>query len=115
VKRESCIWVLVAGHNEARIYSSDHGVYQLDATMLAAGEALGRSARRTFQSFVADVLRDGACEGAYDGLIVVAPPDVSRDLRRELGPEMTPLVIGEIAGAAATAAAERFLTPQWIQ
>jgi hypothetical protein len=100
VKRESCIWVLVAGRNEARIYSSADGVYELGATMPQS---------------VADVLRAGAREGAYDGLIVVAPQDVLRVLKRELGPEMAPLVIGEIAGPAAAAATQRFLTPQWIQ
>jgi hypothetical protein len=100
VKRDSCIWVLVAGHSEARIYSSADGVYEL-------GAAMPRS--------VADVLRAGAREGAYDGLILVAPQDVTRALKRELGPDMAPLVIGEIAGSAAAAATQRFLAPQWIQ
>jgi hypothetical protein len=100
VKRDSCIWVLVAGRNEARIYSSDDGVFELNAAMPRA---------------VADVLREGARKGAYNGLIVVAPQDISRDIKRELGPEMMPLVIGEIVGACANAATQRFLTPQWIQ
>jgi hypothetical protein len=100
VKRESCIWVLVAGRNEARIYSSGDGVYELSTGTPGS---------------VADVLRQAAREGAYDGLIVIAPQDVSRALKRELGPEMAPMVIGEIAGAAAAAATERFLAPQWIQ
>jgi hypothetical protein len=100
VKRESCIWVLVAGRGEARIYSSNDGVYELGAAMPGS---------------VADVLRQGARDGAYDGLIVVAPQDVSCALKHALGPDMAPLVIGEIAGASANAATQRFLTPQWIQ
>jgi hypothetical protein len=113
--RDSCIWVLVAGRNEARIFSSGDGVFQLNPVTPAAGDECALPGGRTFPAFVADVLRDGARDGAYDGLIVVAPPDVSRDLRRAMGPEMAPLVIGEIAGQAASDAALRFLTPQWIQ
>jgi hypothetical protein len=100
MKHESCIWVLVAGRDEARIYSSGDGVFEVSASGPGS---------------VADVLRQGAREGAYDGLIVVAPQDVSSALKHELGPEMMPFVIGEIAGAEAHAATRRFLAPQWIQ
>jgi hypothetical protein len=100
VKRDSCIWVLIAGRGEARIFSSGDGIFEL-------GDAMPGS--------LAEVLRDAARAGAFDGLIVVAPQDVSRDLKRELEPDIVPLVIGEIAGPGAFLATQRFLAPQWIQ
>jgi hypothetical protein len=108
--RESCIWVLVAGRNEARIYSSDDGVHELNPATPAAAH-VGTTGGGTFPQFVAGILRDGAREGAFDGLILVAPPDVSRDLQHAMGPDMASLVIGEIPAKVA----HRFLAPQWLQ
>jgi protein required for attachment to host cells len=115
---ESCIWVLVAGRDEARIYSSADGVYDLNAVMPDAAGKPSILDGTTFSGFVAAVLRDGAREGAYDGLILVAPPDVARDLRHAMGPDIAPLVIGEISQSASAGALhtmQHLLTPQTIQ
>ena len=116
-RHDSRIWVLVAGNDTARIYSSGEGVYEVPAATLATGGER-RFCGRTFSHVIADVLHEGARAGAYDGLIVVAPPAISRDLEAAMDPAMAPLVIGRIVKPEcddATASVTRFLTAPSIQ
>jgi protein required for attachment to host cells len=45
---------------------------------------------------VSQLLLEGAREGAYDGLIIIAAPAVAAELEDALAPETRALLIGEI-------------------
>jgi protein required for attachment to host cells len=52
--------------------------------------------KHKFATELARILRDGASEEAYDGLIVIAAPRIMGELQRALAPETRRRLIGEI-------------------
>lgn len=56
-----------------------------------------REAKRKFAKQVADLLQDGLNRGAYDRLVLVAPPKALGDLRRQVGKGVQAKVSGELA------------------
>jgi hypothetical protein len=111
--RKARIWVLMADVEGARICSTldgttkfipspqDGGWYRADKTTCLLGSALGH-----FAAYLAQILREGARERAYDGLVIIAAPEIARSLERALAPETCALVIGEIVRDLPRAAAQ---------
>ncbi|MDO8838217.1 MAG: host attachment protein [Parvibaculum sp.] len=58
---------------------------------------LHRQAKRDFARAVAETLLEKTREGAFDKLIIVAPPEMLGDLRAAMAPETKALLIGERA------------------
>jgi protein required for attachment to host cells len=56
-----------------------------------------RQAKRDFAKSIAETLLEKTREGAFDKLIVVAPPEMLGDLRSALAPETKARLIGERA------------------
>jgi protein required for attachment to host cells len=65
--------------------------YRADRPCLLVSGAVGH-----FAAHLAQVLREGAREQAYDGLIVIASPEIARSLERALAPETCALLVGEV-------------------
>jgi len=55
-----------------------------------------REAKRKFARQVAELLQDGLNRGAYDRLVLVAPPQALGDLRGQLGKGVQAKVSGEL-------------------
>jgi protein required for attachment to host cells len=55
-----------------------------------------REAKRKFARQVAELLQDGLNRGAYDRLVLVAPPQALGDLRGQLGKAVQAKVSGEL-------------------
>jgi protein required for attachment to host cells len=126
------IWVVITDGATARICSSEDGVTTLIPALGQYESFAGQdevwtpgrtqawnvsqapSFKRQFASELARILRDGASEDAYDGLIVIAAPRIMGELQRALAPETRERLIGEIvrdlpcvSAAAADAGATR--------
>jgi len=92
------IWILVAGENDAVICASDAGSSRLLRVMKKNTQtASDEDGRRDFAwQMMAELLR-GAQEGVYDGVIMMAAPDMLGELHRVLIPEVKKRLMAEIA------------------
>ena len=118
--RNARIWVLIADVESARICSSTDGMTKL-IPMLSLGNPLGEAdARRSVEAFrawyspekrnffftrtvkqqyaahIAQILLEAAREDTYDGLMIVATPEIESDLTLALAPEVRALLIGDV-------------------
>jgi hypothetical protein len=57
---------------------------------------LSQNPRRQHVWHVSQLLLEGACEGAYDGLVIIAAAPVAAELEEALAPETRALLIGNI-------------------
>ena len=112
------IWVVITDGVNTRICSSGDGMTTPITTpsFLRHGSALAGSDLRPYRAWfkaerqgrlsqnprhqhilhVGQLLLEAAQEGAYDGLIVIAPPAVAAELGDALPPQTRALLIGEI-------------------
>ena len=76
---------------------NDHGLRAYTAWFKAEGhQRLSRNPRRQHLLHVSQVLLEGARDGAYDGLIIIAAEPVVAELKEALAPETRALLIGRI-------------------
>jgi protein required for attachment to host cells len=119
--REARIWVVIADGEIARICSSSDGTTtvvlapaiddapscELDSERTARTHRIwygrenrhcffARGAEQQFAGHIAQILLEAAREHAYDGLVVVAKPEIEAELRRALAPETRARLIGEV-------------------
>jgi protein required for attachment to host cells len=55
-----------------------------------------RGPKQQFAEHIAQILREAALEDAYDGLIVIAAPEIETELRRVLSPEIRAKLVGDV-------------------
>lgn len=113
--REANIWVLIADGETARICSTREGLTTPISGVAPCGSFAGReeaifnawhgksrwstfdrNLKRTYASYLAQLLLEAGREGAYDNLIIVAAPEIMKDLSRALSPETSARLIGSI-------------------
>ena len=112
--REARIWVVIADGETARISSSCDGTTIVIPAPSARAEdgpspihrawygsekgrcLFYRGPSQDFAAHIAQILLEAAREHAYDGLIVIAAPEIEAELRRAIGPEISAKLIGEI-------------------
>jgi protein required for attachment to host cells len=117
--REARIWVVIADGESARISSSSDGTTMLvpappsanpfasvdDQAMRSHRAWYGgerrpcifyRGPKGEFAAHIAQILLEAAREHAYDGLIMIATPEIESELRRAIGPEISAKLVGEI-------------------
>jgi protein required for attachment to host cells len=112
---KSRIWVLITDGSCARLCSTGDGTVT-PITPLGDFEgpmdhAAGRShiwygsksgygflpvTKARFAAYVAQLLQEGAAEQSYDGLIIVATPQIAAELEQSLDPKTRALLIGGI-------------------
>ena len=77
--------------------SPDRYVSMHTAWFKAEGQRrLSRSDHRQHLWHVSQLLLEGAREGAYDGLIIIAAADIAAKLKETLAPETRALLIGKV-------------------
>lgn len=118
------IWIVITDGVKTRICSCEEGIarpitapiFGIDAADLddrdlrayrawfkAEGQhRLGRNPRRLHLSHVSQVLLEGARDGAYEGLIVIAAEPSAAELHETLAPEARARLIGRIVRDFAT-------------
>jgi protein required for attachment to host cells len=117
--REARIWVVIADGETARISSSFDGTTILVPAPSCANPFAGaddqasrsrrawhgsesrpcifyRGPKQEFAAHIAQILLEAAREHAYDGLIVIAAPEIEAELRRAIGPEASAKLVGDI-------------------
>jgi len=115
--REARIWVVIADGETARISSSFEGTTMLVSAPPCANPFAGaydqashrawygsekrsclinRSPEGEFAAHIAQILLEASREHAYDGLIIIASPEIETELRRAIGPEIAAKLVGEI-------------------
>ena len=113
--REKNVWVLITDGETARICST-RGGHTTPIPTPPPRSALGgqddraarawqggnrrstfdRSAKRDYAGYLAQLLLEAGREGAYDGLIVIAAPEIMKELNLALAPETCARLIGGI-------------------
>jgi len=118
--REVRIWVLITDGATARICSTEDGVatpvlvpmlssdyaeaFDLDwenrayrVWFRAESQAVfPKSASRQLALHLAQLLNEGARDGAFDGLIVIAAPQIRRELQQALSAQTRALLVGRV-------------------
>jgi protein required for attachment to host cells len=121
--RDACIWVLITDGVTARICSTEDGLAtpivapvpvprtsagtsnhsgEMDARAYRAwfrGESqrfFGGGAKRQFALHLAQLLNEGAEDGAFGGLIVIASPQIDTELQHALSCKSRALLIGNV-------------------
>src|SRR6185295_19185732 len=119
--RSARIWVLITDGMTARICSTEDGgatpiVPPVSVTggVGSAGEvdwdervyrvwfrgesqhSFDGSAKRQFALHLAQLLNEGAVDGAFDGLIIIAAPQIRAELQHALSARSRALLVGEI-------------------
>jgi hypothetical protein len=119
--RDACVWVLITDGVTARICSTADGVATpIIAPVPASGRLdhsgdadwddrvyriwfrgesqrfFGGSAKRQFALHLAQLLNEGAEDRAFDGLIVIAAPQIRTELQHALSARSHALLVGEI-------------------
>lgn len=75
----------------------DRGLRAYKAWFKAEGQQrLSRNPRRQHLLHVSQLLREGARDGAYDGLIIIAAEPVVAELKEALAPETRALLMGKM-------------------
>ncbi len=120
--RDARIWIVSADGETARIASTFDGTTAIVAAPpfvdpFAGGDVegdradrchkawyrgktrksvFGHSPRQQFAGHIAQILLEAGREHAYDGLVLIATPEIETELRRALAPETQARLIGEL-------------------
>jgi len=97
----SATWVLVANERDAVICTNDDGVSRL-LQVISRKHVLStdpEARRRAFCWQLMIELFRGAQRQAFDGLVIIAPDEMLRELRRIAMPEIRQLLVAEIPAA----------------
>ncbi len=88
----STIWVLVANDSDAALSANCDG----SSRLLRVLNQKADDDRADFAWELMSELYKGAKAGAFDGVVIIATPEILKELRRITLPEIRKLVLGEI-------------------
>ena len=112
---QSSIWVLIAGENEAAIWTSQAGTSRLQQLIRQeSGPAADSSADFAWQ--LMEELSRGALNKSCDGIIIMSDDTMLKALRQVTVPEVKRLLVAEIFATPATIAAiprEKVSQTEW--
>ena len=111
----SSIWVLIAGENEAAIWTSQSGTSKLLQMIRQKSEG-GMDADAAFAWQLMGELSRGALNKSCDGIIIMADDTMLKALRQVTVPEVKKLLVAEIFATQATISAipkEKVSQTEW--
>ncbi len=112
---QSSIWVLIAGENEAAIWSSQGGTSRLQQLIRQEGSSAAGSGADFAWRLMGELSR-GARNKSCDGIIIMSDDVMLRALREVTVPEVKRLLVAEIFATPATLAAipkEKVSQTEW--
>jgi len=116
--RNNRIWILITDGVSARICSTSEGITRAitvpteapftstahpgnkrasEAWYISGGRCSPMGgATAHFTGHIAQILGEAAAERAFDGLVIIAPPNIAGEIERVLAPRARALMIGDV-------------------